>query len=171
MHKRVYLIGLPAAGKTTTAKWLADKMGWNCVDLDQLIEEKLGKTIIELFQTEGEEYFRTVEAEVLRTSKNFSETIISCGGGTAAFHSNMDWMISHGMTIYLNTDLNVISSRIEENLSVRPMFSGLSTIEIKEKLTQILEDRAIFYGKSKIVWNKSTPTDMLHFAVSQLVAN
>ena len=95
--------------------------------------------------------------------------MISCGGGTAAHFNNMDWMCSNGMTIYLNTELSVIISRIQKNADVRPMFSGLSVEQIRLKLLEVLEERAIFYSKSKIIWNKSTPTEMLHFAVNQLV--
>ena len=50
------------------------------------------------------------------------------------------------------------------------MFSGLSVEQIRLRLLEVLEERAIFYSKSKIIWNKSTPTEMLHFAVNQLVA-
>lgn len=168
---KVYLIGLPASGKTTTAKWLADKLGWKCLDLDEMIESESGLSIPEYFALHGESKFREAESAILKNTKSLSQFVISCGGGTAAYFNNMDWMCSHGMTIYLNTDLSIILSRIEKNLAVRPMFSGLSGDQIKEKLLSILEERAIFYSKSKIIWNKSVPTDMLHFAVNQLVAN
>lgn len=168
---KVYLIGLPASGKTTTAKWLAEKLGWKCLDLDELIESETGLSVPEYFAVHGESKFREVESTILKNTKSLSQFVISCGGGTAAYFNNMDWMCSHGMTIYLNTDLSIILARIEKNLAVRPMFSGLSGDEIKQKLIAILEERAIFYSKSKIIWNKSVPTDMLHFAVNQLVAN
>lgn len=166
---KVYLIGLPASGKTTTAKWLADKLGWKCLDLDEMIESETGLSIPEYFALHGESKFREVESSILKNTKSLNHFVISCGGGTAAYFNNMDWMCSHGMTIYLNTDLSIILSRIEKNLAVRPMFSGLSAEEIKQKLISILEERAIFYSKSKIIWNKSVPNEMLHFTVNQLV--
>ena len=51
------------------------------------------------------------------------------------------------------------------------MFSGLSVEQIRLRLLEVLEEREIFYSKSKIIWNKEVPTDMLHYAVNQLVAN
>ena len=168
---KVYLIGLPASGKTTTAKWLAEKMGWTAVDLDELIEIDQGNSISGIFDQLGEDEFRKIEAKVLRDTKKLNFTVISCGGGTAAFHNNMDWMISNGMTIYLNTDLNTILSRIQKNNAVRPLFSGLSEAEIQEKLSVFLQERGVYYSKSKLVWNKEVPTEMLHFAVNQLIAS
>ena len=107
-------------------------MGWKSLDLDELIESETGLTIPEYFAANGESKFREVESGILKNTKSLSQYVISCGGGTAAFYNNMDWMCSHGMTIYLNTDLSIILSRIENNLAVRPMFSGLSGEEIKQ---------------------------------------
>jgi shikimate kinase len=167
---KVYLIGLPASGKTTTAKWLAEKLGWECLDLDDLISQETSLTIPQYFEQFGESKFRELESSLLKNTKKLSHVVISCGGGTAAYFNNMDWMCANGMTIYLNTDLTTILSRIEKNIAQRPMFLGLSADEIKEKLLTILEERAIFYSKSKIIWNKAVPTDMLHFAVNQFIA-
>ena len=166
---KVYLIGLPASGKTTTAKWLAEKMGWQNLDLDDVLEKESGMSIAQYFLQFGEAKFREMESKLLKNTKDLKQTIVSCGGGTAAHFNNMEWMCANGMTIYLNTDLNVIVSRIQKNSAVRPMFSGLSVEEIRLKLLEILEERAIFYSKSKIIWNKSTPNEMLHFAVNQMV--
>jgi shikimate kinase len=167
---KVYLIGLPASGKTTTAKWLAEKMGWNNLDLDNVLENETGMTVAQYFSQYGEDKFRELESTILKNTKNLKHFVISCGGGTAAHYNNMDWMCANGMTIYLNTDLSVIVSRIQKNADVRPMFSGLSVDQIRLKLLEVLEERAIFYSKSKIIWNNATPTEMLHFAVNQLVA-
>jgi len=168
---KVYLIGLPASGKTTTAKWLAEKLGWSSLDLDDLIENETGLSVPQYFEKFGESKFREIESAILKNTKKLSRVVVSCGGGTAAYCNNMDWMCANGMTIYLNTDLTTILARIEKNITQRPMFFGLSAEEIKQKLLTILEERAIFYSKSKIIWNKAIPNDMLHFAVNQLIAS
>ncbi len=168
---KVFLIGLPASGKTTTGKWLAQKMGWDFLDLDQFIVQNTGKSIFEIFETQGEEAFREIEADYLRKTKDKTKVVIACGGGTASYLSNMDWMISNGMTVFLNPEIRVISQRLEQNSEERPLFARLKSTEIERKLLNLLEERAVYYSKSKIVWNKSQPSDVLYFAVNQLIAN
>ena len=167
---RLYLVGLPASGKTTTAKWLADKLGWAFVDLDDRIESQMGMTISEIFEVHGEDGFREMEAKFLRTTQDMTHVVVGCGGGTAAFHGNMDWMKIHGLTLFLNTSLEVLVSRIATDMRKRPMFSGKNESEILNKLSQIAENRGIYYSSAKIVWNRSEPSEMLYNAVNQLIA-
>ena len=167
---RLYLVGLPASGKTTTAKWLADKLGWAFVDLDEMIESQVGMLIPEIFEAYGEEAFREMEAKFLRTTQDMTHVVVGCGGGTAAFHGNMDWMKIHGLTLFLNTSLEVLVSRIATDMRKRPMFSGKNESEILNKLSQIAENRGIYYSSAKIVWNRSEPSEMLYRAVNQLIA-
>ena len=70
---RLYLVGLPASGKTTTAKWLADKLGWAFVDLDERIESQMGMTISEIFEAHGEDGFREMEAKFLRDTQDMTQ--------------------------------------------------------------------------------------------------
>lgn len=53
---KLYLVGLPASGKTTTAKWLANKLGWTFVDLDEMIESEMGLSVSGIFETHGEDF-------------------------------------------------------------------------------------------------------------------
>jgi shikimate kinase len=161
---------MPAAGKTTTAKWLAQKLGWSYLDLDAQIESKMGMRIAEIFSVLGEEKFREIEASTLRETASMSNLVVGCGGGTAAFHHNMDWMKSQGLTVFLNTSFDVLVQRIAETESERPLFMGCDKREILQKLTEIAEKRNIYYGSAKIIWNKSEPTDFLYKAVNQLVS-
>lgn len=161
---------MPAAGKTTTAKWLAQKLEWSYLDLDAQIEAKMGMRIAEIFSVLGEEKFREIEASTLRETALISNLVVGCGGGTAAFHNNMDWMKSHGLTVFLNTSFDVLVQRIAETEAERPMFMGCDKQEIMKKLTEMAEKRGIYYGSAKIIWNKSEPTDFLYKAVNQLVS-
>lgn len=68
-------------GKSTLAKNLAEALNMHCMDLDQLIEAKLGQTIRELFDEKGEEYFRELETYYLKETSNLKNTIVSTGGG------------------------------------------------------------------------------------------
>ncbi|PHX92262.1 MAG: hypothetical protein CK532_04005 [Flavobacteriales bacterium] len=167
---KVYLVGLPASGKTTTAQWLAKRMAWQFFDLDASIEAETEMSITDYFGLHGEESFRMIEAECLRATKHLRNTVVGCGGGTAAFHGNMEWMKVNGLTIYLNTPLDVLVHRIAIEPALRPMFIGQPNPEIMTKLSKISEKRCVFHGLAKIIWNKSEPNELFYNAVSQLIA-
>lgn len=167
---KLYLVGLPASGKTTTAKWLAQKLNWSFLDLDAQIVSKTGLDIATYFNEKGEEAFREIEAMCLRETAKLEHVVIGCGGGTAAHHGNMEWMKSQGLTVFLNTSFDVLVHRIAQNDAERPMFKGYNEAEILQKLEEIAEKRRIYYGSAKIIWNKSEPTEFLYRAVNQLVA-
>jgi len=164
---KVYLVGLPASGKTTIGKWLAQKMNWEFLDLDECIEAEAKMSVAEYFTQFGEEAFRVLEHELLRQTESKEKIIVACGGGTAAYLDNMKWMQERGVTVFLNIDLGIIQTRIYTNPNQRPHFEGKNILEIREKLQIMLKNRGDFYYKSKIIWNKSTPNDFLHKAVNQ----
>ena len=84
--KNIFLIGLPASGKSTFGKSIAEVLSLNHVDLDQAIEAKTNKSISAIFKLYGEKYFREIERDILNWLLDRSNTdIISCGGGTLVF--------------------------------------------------------------------------------------
>lgn len=166
---KVYLVGMPASGKSTTARWLARKLGWEWMDLDDVIEQNLGMNVNLAFEALGEDKFREAEQVALLNTKNLSQIVVSCGGGTAVYFNNMDWMKSNGLTLYLNTEIGILADRISSQPLQRPYFKGLSGEEILNKLLEMQEYRANFYSEAKIIWNKPEPTDFLYMAVNQFV--
>lgn len=167
---KVYLIGLPGAGKTHCGKWLAKQLDWKFADLDSLVEESMDKRIAEIFDEHGEEVFRQLESDVLKKTRSMSSVVISCGGGTPAWGDNMDWMLRNGLTVYLNTPIEMITGRIMRNREKRPMFQGLEEEQIASKLYSISESRGDFYSRAKLIWNKELPDGDLYNAVNQLLA-
>ena len=167
---KVYLIGLPGAGKSYSGKKLAEALGWKFVDLDYLIQDMMKKSVTSVFEDHGEEVFRQLEEEVLKSTEKMNNTVISCGGGTPVWADNMDWMQRHGLTVFLNPGFEKILPRILKNEKKRPMFSGLSEAEIKRKLSEISEKRGEVYSRARLIWNKDAPDGKLYFAVNQLIA-
>src|SRR5258705_12400693 len=97
----IYLTGFMGAGKTTAGKKLAALLGYTFIDLDSQIENETGLTIVELFKS-GEFKFREIESMVLHTVSDAENLVISCGGGTPCFNDNLNWMKSHGITVYIH---------------------------------------------------------------------
>ena len=98
---KIYLVGFMGCGKSTYGKKLAGKLKYSSVDLDKLVEEKAGKTVYEIFESEGEDAFRKLEAEALRETADLDNCVIATGGGAPAYWENMAWMNENGKAVFL----------------------------------------------------------------------
>ena len=114
---RIYIIGMPGSGKTTIARHLAKKLDYTYIDLDGLIEKDALMYVEEIFDKYGEEKFRALETQALKSIKA-DHAIISCGGGVVTIKDNKTLM--DGLKLYLDTDLDVIKERLEHDYQ-RPL--------------------------------------------------
>src|SRR4029079_1661455 len=71
-----------AAGKTTVARALAERLGWRAEDIDELIEARERRTVADIFARSGERYFRTLERDILRLLLPLRHVVVATGGGT-----------------------------------------------------------------------------------------
>ncbi len=133
----IVLIGMPSAGKTTIGKMLQDKLGKTFIDLDDMIIEKAGKTIPEIFQESGETGFRAIETEVAIEASKMNNMIIATGGGAIKHKVNMDFLRLNGITIYIDRDVDKLISS-DPN---RPLSSS------KQALQQMHKERQPLYQK------------------------
>lgn len=104
----IILVGMPGCGKTTVGKELAKHYGRKLVDTDALIVEKAGKSIPEIFESEGEPGFRKIEAGVAKEVGKEKELIISTGGGVIVTPENHDALRQNGTVIFINRDIDVL---------------------------------------------------------------
>jgi len=142
------------SGKSFSGKRMAEKMNFDFIDLDEFIEKKEGRTIREIFEKEGEEYFRKVERESLLEMGKKENTIIAVGGGTPCFFDNMDWMNGNGKTIFLKTPVKILANRLEKAMENRPLLNGFSKKELKTFIKKKLKERNPFYKKSQIIFDQ-----------------
>jgi shikimate kinase len=126
----IVLIGYRGSGKTTTGQKLADRLWQDLVDTDKLIVKKAGKSIKEIFETEGEMRFRDLESEVLREVLKLQDVVISLGGGAVMREANRQALKDAGHKIvYLKCDPEVLHQRIQADAStsmMRPNLTHLS---------------------------------------------
>jgi len=99
---RISLIGFMASGKSSIGRLLAGKVAYTFIDLDELIEERTGKSIPEIFTGEGEELFRNYESEALYSLSDTAKLIIAGGGGAAVQPANRNFFLNQSYTIYLH---------------------------------------------------------------------
>jgi len=151
----IFLTGFMGSGKTTVAQLLALSINWKYVDIDSLIETKLGKTIKECFEQEGESFFREIESELLMDVAQKTHQVISTGGGIVLNESNRVTMRKSGSVIWLAATPETIFSRVSNNTN-RPVLGNTPSLE---KITEILKYRLPFYQEAdiKIVTDNKKP--------------
>lgn len=160
---KLYLIGLPGSGKSFLGKQLAEEAKIPFIDLDKTIEQEVGVSISKIFSDKGEEYFRSLEAVVLRHKSLEDEFVMACGGGTPCFHDNMTFMNASGKTIFLNTPIPEIINRLNTlEKQNRPLLAGTESEELEEKLKILLANRLSFYSLANItITDQALPSEIL----------
>jgi shikimate kinase len=147
----IFLIGFMGSGKTYWGKIWAQENNLTFYDLDEVVEKEQGKTIAVIFEKEGEDNFRKIEASALRAFAETESCIIACGGGTACFNDNMQWMNENGTTVYLSATPPYILSRVKEEKDKRPLINKLNEAELLFFIEQKLKEREPFYSQSKFI--------------------
>jgi shikimate kinase len=147
----VYIIGFMGSGKSTAGRKLASLLGWSFIDLDKWIEEHTSKTIPEIFSQKGEDYFRSIEAQLLRDLMTCTNTVISTGGGTPCHGDNMDFMNEHGLTVYLKLTPAELNSRLSQSNGERPLIKDLGKGNLLSFIEEKLAVRKKYYDRSNII--------------------
>ena len=157
---KLFLVGLMGSGKSFWAAKLNKLSGVPFYDLDTEIESKEKKTIAKIFEGKGEDVFRQIEAATLRSFSNKEQFILSTGGGTPCFYSNMQWMNEHGITIWIDESLDVIEKRLQKEKLHRPLISAIPSAGVGEFLSNMLRDRSNFYKQAKFHLRGDEITEM-----------
>ena len=134
----IYLIVMMGAGKSTLGKSLSEKIQKPFIDLDSEIEKAAGKSITEIFDIDGEEQFRKMETKQL---KQYSESIVACGGGIVLKDENREFINENGVTILLTASMEELSHRLSDSGN-RPLLADDNT---EEALTKLWLERQLNY--------------------------
>ncbi len=160
---------MPGSGKSTFGRELAAKMNREFVDLDKLIEKKHNMSIQEIFEKHGEVGFRKSETEILKETNHQNNLVVSCGGGTASFNNNLNWINENAVSIFLDTNISVIKQRISRNKNSRPMYNGLNEQQIDEKVDELWEQRKNNFKNAHISIKPERINTLFYLFVNQLV--
>ena len=148
---RIYLVGYMGAGKTTAAKRLAHRLGWEHYDTDALFEEKYHISVDDFFHKYDEALFRKLESQILQSTENLENAVISTGGGTPCFNDNMTWMNGHGTTVFLKISPQTAVSRIMLSKKKRPLAAGKTEAELATFVEKHYGARMSFYEQAQHV--------------------
>ena len=147
---RIYLVGYMGAGKTTAARRLAQRMGWEVVDTDALFEEKYKISVCDFFNKYDEPLYRKLESEVLKATESLENVVISTGGGTACYFDNMEWMNQHGLTVFMRISPAAAVDRVVHSRHKRPLAEGKTEAELTEFVNRHYASRLPFYEQARI---------------------
>lgn len=150
LPERIYLVGMMGVGKSTLGKQLANALGYSFLDTDKQITFIEGRSIQQIFDEEGESYFREAEQHILHQTSTEVNTVIATGGGTPCFFNNMEWINNHGKSLYLEANAAFIISRVGHNTDKRPLLKGKETSELEPFITQILAEREPYYNRAHL---------------------
>lgn len=144
----IFLIGYMGCGKSTMGRAVSRITGREFIDLDHYIESRYRKTVREIFAEKGEQGFRDMERAMLHEVADFENVIIACGGGTPCFFDNMDYMNGRGKTVFLDTSLDKLHTRLMRGRHKRPLIADKDDEGLRRFIVEALGKRRPFYERA-----------------------
>lgn len=150
---RIYLTGFMGSGKSSVAPRLARGLGYDALDLDDAVVSTTGLSIPALFDLYGEEHFRKEERQALLATGKKSRLVVSLGGGVISREDNLDWLLNHGVVIYLKGSAGFLASRLAQSRRNRPLLfdehgQQLEKNALHERVSQLLSQREARYERA-----------------------
>ena len=138
--KNIVLIGMMGSGKSTIGKIIAIKLKLDFIDIDYEIEKKERKTIRDIFENNGENYFRRIEQNIIFENLKFRGKVISLGGGAFLNNSTKKKILKDTVSFWLNWDNSTIINRVGRSYK-RPKLDNLS----RKDLYYMIKERSKSY--------------------------
>ncbi|MET0261940.1 MAG: shikimate kinase [Rariglobus sp.] len=143
----LYLVGFMGTGKTTIGRIVAHRLGFALLDSDHEIERKHGKTIPQIFASEGEPAFRRMESEFVHGGHPATRTVVACGGGLVVQPGILETVRKAGVVICLHASVETILRRTQGNRN-RPL---LDVEDPMERIRTLYAAREPIYNKAGTV--------------------
>ncbi len=145
--RNIFLIGFMGSGKSTVGRRLAQRLGFGFADLDQLLVEREGRSIPQIFAEDGEPFFRDCESAVLAEQADRVSTVFATGGGIVGREKNRALMKELGIVVYLRVSWSTLERRLARS-SGRPLADpgqGLAPVR------QLWQSRLPWYEEADLV--------------------
>ena len=140
------LIGFMGTGKTTLGRALASTTGRRFIDTDTLVEERIGKSISEIFSEDGEDFFRKTESQIVSEVCGLDSWVISFGGGVVLLQSNIEAIRKSVYVVLLKASIETIALRTTLS-PTRPLLENRE--QLLEKIKAMIENRETLYNMAK----------------------
>ena len=133
----IFLIGFMGSGKSTMSDYLSTALAMEVVEMDQIIAQRQGMSISDIFETYGEQYFRDLETNLLIEMQLKTNVVVSCGGGTPMRECNVVEMKKNGRVVLLTAKPETILERVKDNHD-RPLIENNKTVPF---ISELMEKR------------------------------
>ena len=142
MAKNLFFIGFMGSGKTTVSRAFAEKYQRRHIEADDIITERAGMPVKDIFAKLGEPHFRDMETQICRELVDISDHVVSCGGGMPVRPENVEYMKKNGFIVLLEAEPETILNRVKDDDS-RPLLNGHMNVEY---IAQLKAKRAALYA-------------------------
>ncbi|MCE8518211.1 shikimate kinase [Ruegeria pomeroyi] len=146
LHKTVVMVGMMGAGKTAVGRALAQRLGVPFLDSDAEIENAANMSIPEIFERDGEAFFRDRESQVIGRLLKGAPCVLSTGGGAFLAEANRRMISERGVSVWLKADLSVLWNRVRHK-DTRPL---LRTADPRATLRALYEARVPLYSEADL---------------------
>jgi shikimate kinase len=140
----VYLIGYRCTGKTTVGRLVATKTGHEFIDADEYLQKRAGRSILEIFETDGQDIFRDLESECLQLLAERDDLIIGTGGGVILREVNRN-VLKSGLVVLLKADVETICQRMQADDATSRQRPGLTDKGPYDEVAEVLKERQPLY--------------------------
>jgi shikimate kinase len=143
------IIGFMGTGKTSVGRLIAEQLHFDYLDTDEMIQTHTGRTIADIFKTDGEPAFRALEQKVVAELASRVKTVVATGGGLPANPANLASLKTHALVVCLWASPETIWERVR-NQSHRPL---LHDADPQKKIRELLAAREPFYRQADVLLN------------------
>ena len=158
---KIFLIGMPGSGKSTLGKQVAAELQLTFIDLDHEIEKRENKSIPEIFNQLGEDYFRQLESQVLHEwAGSDNSFVMATGGGAPCFLKGIDVINETGISVFLDVSVDFLMKRLEDKTD-RPLLQVSDSAQLKNRLEALRQSRLACYEKAKFILQDPTTSTLL----------
>jgi len=162
-HVPIFLVGFMGAGKSTIGKTLAKRLGYTFLDSDAIIESTVGRAIPEIFAELGEDEFRKLERETLKSLGAMTSAVVALGGGAFVAQENREILHAIGISVWIDCPLDLCWSRVSKETH-RPLLKSYSD------MARLLENRQPSYKQADIkVQTGARPPSRVAWEIAELL--
>ena len=150
LQRPLFPWGFMGSGKSSHGREIARAWKLPFYETDQLVVERVGLSIAEIFTTQGEAGFRRAEQSVLHSLDLSTPSVIATGGGMPCFEDNAHWMRERGLTVYISLPVNTLVDRILQSRTTRPLLPEKKREALYEHVTHLLAEREASYCQAHL---------------------
>ncbi|HEX3657596.1 MAG TPA: shikimate kinase [Pirellulales bacterium] len=143
--KNIVLIGYRGTGKTTVARALAERLGWQWLDADVELETRAGCSIADMFATAGEAAFRDLESQLLAEFIERPKLVLATGGGVVLRDANRRLLEQAGMVVWLEADIDTLAQRVSADAATAGRRPNLTAHGGRLEIERLLAEREPLY--------------------------